>query len=174
MAKGARRSVALAAPAAFAVLLGARFLSPHQNMAPWHTLAWEKDRYVFSFGSEPGNGQPALDPGVRIRNFTLHDPLVLHTPDGVFTFPREGIARCQEDVIQDPDWPEVGSLPRRQIRYGTVNGLPDPQSGTVFLVSQLVVAALPDRTDLAFPCDVLRDEQGTPTGFRALGRLEAH
>lgn len=174
LAKGARRSVALAAPAAFAVLLGARFLSPHQNMAPWHTLAWEKDRYVFSFGSEPGNGQPALDPGVRIRNFTLHDPLVLHTPDGVFTFPREGIARCQEDVIQDPDWPEVGSLPRRQIRYGTVSGLPDPQSGTVFLVSQLVVAALPDRTDLAFPCDVLRDEQGTPTGFRALGRLEAH
>ncbi|MDO5286958.1 MAG: hypothetical protein Q4G45_09110 [Actinomycetia bacterium] len=188
--QGARRSVALAAPSAFSVLLGARYLPPKQG-SPWRTLSWYRDHYVLSFepetppapvqvACEPGVRAPAAsaasaqtkvacDPGVRVRNFTPHDPLVLHTPDGSYTFPKEGEARCQEEVSE---LPELGLLPQRQVGYGSVAGLPDPEPGTVFLVSQLVVAQLPQRTDLVFPYDTIRDSRGTATGFRALGRLE--
>lgn len=56
-----------------------------------------------------------------------------------------------------------------------MTGLPEPEAWTLYVVSQLVVTHIPERTDLAFPFDLVRDDEGTITGFRALATLgEGH
>lgn len=48
--------------------------------------------------------------------------------------------------------------------YGAVTGLPAPQAGTIYIVSQMVLAASPDRDDLVAPAtghpDVIRNDSG--------------
>lgn len=47
-------------------------------------------------------------------------------------------------------------------------GLPDPVPGVILIVSALVRAAVPHRTDVASPGDLVRDEAGQVVGCRHL------
>lgn len=51
---------------------------------------------------------------------------------------------------------------------GEVSGLPDPVEGVRYIVSRLVMAALPDRTDLVCPTGLRRNGDGSVSAARAL------
>lgn len=106
---------------------------------------------------------------LRLRNFTPHS-LVYLTPNGRFELPSEGVARCMERVVRDGSYDRGGLLPRWRMAYGEVSGLPDPEVRTLFVVSQLVVRACPERSDVVFPIDLNRDSTGTVIGFRGLAQ----
>ena len=59
--------------------------------------------------------------------------------------------------------------PTSKTEFGEPEGLPDFQEGTYFIVSQLVKSALPKRTDLLVPAEVVRDEKGNIVGCKSLG-----
>lgn len=71
---------------------------------------------------------------------------------------------------------EVGTLdgvPVVRTSYGDVEGLPDPQNGTVYLVSLVVGQALAGKRDDIYgpdtsPESVVRDNQGQIVGVRRL------
>jgi len=51
--------------------------------------------------------------------------------------------------------------------YGEVTDLPEPRDGVNLVVSGLVAAAAP-RPDVFSPGELIRDEEGKPTGCRGL------
>ncbi|MCL2455403.1 MAG: hypothetical protein FWD18_08950 [Micrococcales bacterium] len=53
----------------------------------------------------------------------------------------------------------------------TVTDLPDLTPGVAYVVSRVTALALPDRTDLLFPFDEVRDTTGRVVGCRALARV---
>lgn len=68
------------------------------------------------------------------------------------------------------DDPET-SIRLTKTEFGDVQNLPDPESGTIFIVSRAVAEACPDRKDLFFPDDTVRDEQGRIVGCKALASV---
>ena len=59
--------------------------------------------------------------------------------------------------------------PTSKTIFGEPEGLPDFKEGTFYIVSQLVKSALPKRTDLLVPAEVVRDEKGNIIGCKSLG-----
>jgi len=53
--------------------------------------------------------------------------------------------------------------------FGTPEGLPEYSLGTFYVVSQLVKSALPNRSDLLVPAEVVRDSNGNIIGCKSLG-----
>ena len=53
--------------------------------------------------------------------------------------------------------------------YVEPTGLPEPEAGTWFIVSQIVFNALPGRDDLCVPAEVVRDADGNIIGCRSFG-----
>jgi len=90
------------------------------------------------------------------------------------------IARCKTDRqiidsfiledVEDVDGWDI-TVPVIKTRFGEVEGLPEPQEGTIYIVSHLVAQAVPDREDVFFPDDLVRDSQGNVVGCRALGKI---
>ena len=60
-------------------------------------------------------------------------------------------------------------VPLRWNRGGKVTGLPAPEPGVTFVVSRAVCEAAPERADLVYPDDTVRDERGRIIGCRAFG-----
>jgi len=91
----------------------------------------------------------------------------------VVTIPPSGlVARCTVDRVQvDTVTVDGISVPVNQTRFGEVFDLPDPQPDTIFVVSALVAQAVPDREDVFFPDDIVRDANGNVIGCRALGKI---
>ena len=63
----------------------------------------------------------------------------------------------------------IGGLPISKTEYGRVEGLPEPIDGVYFIVSQMLIAACPDRADLFYPAELVRDGSGNITGCKSLG-----
>lgn len=91
-----------------------------------------------------------------IKNFTPH-PVAIQRGVETRTFPSEGIARVEQTLTLTG---EVEGCPTFSTTYGVVEGLPEPEPGTFYIVSGLVKSALATRTDLLQPADFIRDEQG--------------
>lgn len=53
--------------------------------------------------------------------------------------------------------------------FGDPEGLPEFKEGTFYIVSQLVKSALPERTDLLVPAEMIRDDEGKIIGCKSLG-----
>jgi hypothetical protein len=60
-------------------------------------------------------------------------------------------------------------VPVSKTVFGEPEGLPKFQEGTYYIVSQLVKSALPSRTDLLVPAEVVRDSSGNILGCKSLG-----
>jgi hypothetical protein len=104
---------------------------------------------------------------ITLRNYTPHH-LIFEHGDEQTDLPTLGTARCQEILTPAGNWDQAGQVPRISVGYGEVTGLPDPQPGVVYVVSQLVVRALPGRSDLAYPHNLRRDSAGTVVAFGTL------
>ena len=105
----------------------------------------------------------------QLQNYTPHKVLT-YLPDSghEVTLPKRGTVRLTETFALGEPFPN--GLPCTRVGYGDAEGLPQPVDGVVYLVSQLVVGALPDRTDLAFPAGLVRNDAGDIVGFRLLAR----
>lgn len=104
-----------------------------------------------------------------LRNYTPHRELTYRPPDGPpVRLQQIGAVRLAETSWADGRFPN--GLPLTRMRYGAADHLPEREDGVVFVVSQLVVMAHPDRDDLAFPAGLTRNEQGDITGFSLLAR----
>jgi hypothetical protein len=96
-----------------------------------------------------------------IKNLTPHDVNISNV-----IFPVSGIvARVSQTntVISSFD-----GIDLVRASYGDVIDLPDEEEGTLLIVSAMVRVALPNRTDLASPGDLIRDESGNIIGCKNL------
>jgi hypothetical protein len=61
------------------------------------------------------------------------------------------------------------SIPIVKTSFGEVEGLPEPQKGTYYVVSRLVLTAS-RRGDLLAPGQLVRNKEGQPIGCKGLSR----
>ncbi len=100
-----------------------------------------------------------------IRNLTPH-PIVVIRGEERITIPSSGLARLAAKTVRGG---EIDGIPLSKTVFGQPEGLPDPQDGVYLVVSQLIKSALPQRTDLLVPAEVVRDEKGNIVGCQSLG-----
>lgn len=106
---------------------------------------------------------------MQIINTTPHDVhLINETNQIVATFPKSNIQirLTTETVPAEP----IGDIPTTKTVFGEADGLPTFNEATYYVVSQLVKNALPQRTDLLVPAEVVRDGAGVIIGCRSFGR----
>jgi len=110
---------------------------------------------------------------MKIVNLTPHEISVL-LPDGTTRkiAPSGKVARV---ATTTQDAGSLEGIPVVRQTYGAVEGLPEPQEGTVYIVSALVlsaVKALGGRTDVyapdTGPQSAVRDDQGRIVAVRRL------
>jgi len=94
-----------------------------------------------------------------IKNLTPHRITISDKDQSiVLTLPPEdNPARCSE-VTKDHG--EFDGFPLVLKSYGKVENLPDPEEDVLYIVSKIICDACPDRTDIASPGDLFRDENG--------------
>ena len=102
---------------------------------------------------------------MELRNLTPH-PLGLHGPEGILNLPVAGAAPRLD--VSRVALGTLAGLPLVRSTMGKVQGLPAQEPGVVLVVSALVAEAAPERTDLAYPGEALRDEAGRVIGARGL------
>lgn len=84
-----------------------------------------------------------------------------------FSLPSSGVARIP---MKKEKIGEIDGIPVNRTIPGEIEGLPKEQEGVAYIVSRVVVEAMPDRKDLFFPDELIRDEKGRVIGCSALGR----
>ena len=101
---------------------------------------------------------------MTLINLTPH-PVHLHADGIVRTYlPEPTPARLSE--ITEPAGLHIDGAPVVRVAYGAAD-LPPQSAGTTYIVSQMVAAACPDRDDLVYPYDIVRDSAGRIVGCRA-------
>ena len=66
---------------------------------------------------------------------------------------------------------EIAGIPATKSVYGKVEGLPEPEEGTIYIVSSLVAGRVPERKDVFIPNESVRDEKGRIIGCKSLGHI---
>lgn len=64
---------------------------------------------------------------------------------------------------------EINGIPITTSVFGEVENLPDPQDGTIYIVSSLVAQRCNNRDDVFIPNESVRDDKGRIIGCRSLG-----
>jgi len=59
------------------------------------------------------------------------------------------------------------------VSYSDVTGLPEPQENTIYIVSALVAARVPERRDVYMPGKAVRDDEGRIIGCEGLSQVPA-
>ena len=102
-----------------------------------------------------------------IKNFTPHPINILDAKNkNIATIESCGQIRLAASTI--PAGNHEGIALTKTV-FGDPEGLLGFEAGTLLIVSQLVKSALPERTDLVVPAEVVRDEKGRIIGCRSLG-----
>ncbi|MFW5434339.1 hypothetical protein [Paenibacillus apiarius] len=114
-------------------------------------------------------GQEAKE-AMNIINLTPHTINIMPDgPDGVVTsIPSSGEARAtttREFIVT------INGIQVYRTKFGAVQGLPEPQKDTIYIVSTITAQAVPHRDDVFIPDDIVRDDQGRVIGCRALGKI---
>lgn len=102
-----------------------------------------------------------------IVNLTPH-AITFVREDGNVVIPSSGIARAAttREIVG-----EIDGLPVARIVYGEVTGLPEPVEGTIYVVSQITAAAVPDRADVFIVDGTVRDSEGRIVGATGLAHV---
>jgi hypothetical protein len=125
---------------------------------------------------------------VALKNVELVFVLVNLTPHPVMFFGDEGpecavepsgvVARVSENSQVSGSLTIRNQLNGHDVEVEVVNvmtsgveGLSDSVAGTLYIVSRIVAEACPHRSDLVFPVDLVRREDGSIVGCKRLGRL---
>ena len=110
---------------------------------------------------------------VQIINLTPH-AVNLVKPDGsIVTFESQGIARAAQTVV---DAGTVNGFRLVRTTFGAPECLPEPQEGTFYIVSAILVSAARNAgrsvADLLLPAETVRDETGRITGCQAFALVD--
>lgn len=107
---------------------------------------------------------------MRIINLTPHSiTFVDTTGNTILTVEPSGqVARC---AVNREKVGDINGIPVNKSRFGNVENLPEPQEGTIYIVSALTAQAVPEREDVFITDDAVRDEQGRIIGCRALAHI---
>ena len=98
----------------------------------------------------------------QLINLTPHSIKVI----GVGEIPASGLV-ARVSMKTEPD-AVIAGFPTSYTEYGEVEGLPEIE-GCFFIVSKMVRDACPDRADLFYPAELVRDETGNIIGCKSLG-----
>lgn len=101
-------------------------------------------------------------------------PLLGSNTDPIVVDPSGMVARCAEtrEIIASLATGHGGfDIPVYRATFGAVQNLPDPQPDTAYIVSMRLAQAVPDRTDVFFPGEAVRDDKGNIIGCIGLSRL---
>lgn len=107
-----------------------------------------------------------------LLNLTPH-PVDIVMGDRVVTVQPEPVT-CRIEIVRQPQAPlqtENGPVDAFLVTNGETVDLPPARPGVVLIVSRMVADANPDRADLVFPLDLIRDETGRIIGCGSLGRI---
>lgn len=112
---------------------------------------------------------------MNIINLTAHTINVVNGENNI-AYPSEGLARVK---TEEKEVGKINGIPVVKTVYTTVEGLPDMQEDTVYLVSTLVLQALKAngvcRPDCLAPntglSGAIRDEQGRIIGVKGFQTL---
>jgi hypothetical protein len=105
---------------------------------------------------------------MNILNYTPHEINILNQDKNpIFSIPSHGVARC---AVSSKETGRIGDVILFETVFGDVTGLPELKEDTILVVSLLVRQALPARTDLYSPGEVVRNEVGQPIGCIGLTR----
>ena len=103
---------------------------------------------------------------MNITNLTPHTLNIILSDGTTRAIPPSGsVARCR--TVNEPAGYADG-VPLVRVAYGAVEGLPEAAEGVLYVVSALVRAAVPERSDVASPGDLVRDPEGNVVGCRGL------
>jgi hypothetical protein len=106
-----------------------------------------------------------MENAMRIVNLTPH-PVNLLVDGAMVEVSSTGLARCSVTI---EELSQVAGIRIVRTLYGQVQGLPEPEEGTIYIVSALVLAALAgSRDDVFAPADYIRNEAGQVVGAKAL------
>lgn len=76
------------------------------------------------------------------------------------------VARVYVESISDGEFTTASgvTIPISHSYYGDVENLPNPMPNTIYIVSALVASRVPTRSDVFYPCCMVRDTQGRVIG----------
>ncbi len=108
---------------------------------------------------------------MKFVNLTPHQITVIAGAITHVINPDGRVARVKTSVIEEQS---LNGLPVRSIETGQVEGLPAPENDTVYIVSGMVLAAIPltirphiaGRRDVVAPGELVRDDAGRPIGCK--------
>lgn len=108
-----------------------------------------------------------------IKNLTPHAVRIMFSDGTERVYASDGLARVgYESVVVD----QIDGVEVVRITYGTVEGLPEPDGETYYIVSQLTAAAARQNgrsvDDLLLTADLVRDDQGRIVGCRQFARID--
>jgi len=108
---------------------------------------------------------------MEVINLTPH-AVVLTAAGKEVTIPPSGtVARVTTEEKESGSVAIDGIVvPLLQTKHGAVENLPAPEDGTIYIVSSMIVAAAPERTDCFAPARLIRNEAGQIIGAGALSR----
>ncbi len=104
----------------------------------------------------------------KILNLTPH-PIHIVDAEGnkIKTIEASGLVRLASKTVPSG---EIDGVNITTTQFGEPEGLPEYEEGVYYIVSQLVKSALPMRTDLLVPAEVVRDDKGNIVGCKSLGQ----
>lgn len=107
---------------------------------------------------------------MKVVNMTPHGVSICNNEGEVIrVYPASGqMIRLKSETVRDEKLPD--GTPISRTVFGEPVGLPDEDGETVYIVSQIVKNALPERDDLVVPAEVVRDAAGNILGCKSLGR----
>lgn len=98
----------------------------------------------------------------EIINLTPHAINVV----GIVEIPASGLVARVAMVTEEAGY--IAGIPTSYTEYGKIENLPEIE-GVSFIVSKMVRDACPDRADLFYPAELVRDEAGNIIGCKSLG-----
>lgn len=110
---------------------------------------------------------------MNIINLTPHTVNIC-TEDGDIecSFKSEGVARASQVAVHFGD---VNGIELVEMRFGPTVDLPDPEAGTVLIVSAITASAAKaegrSTDDLVLTADTVRDKDGRIVGCRRFARV---
>jgi len=98
---------------------------------------------------------------MKIINLTPHAIVETETK---ITYPPSGLVARVSSKSKQMEF-TINDAPLFRTTYGEIEDLPDEVTGTVYLVSGIVLAAT-ERKDLVAPGELVRDADGKPIGCK--------
>lgn len=111
---------------------------------------------------------------VTVRNLTPHAVNIIGENNEVLaTFEPTGIVARAAQTKELIETMMVNGLeiPVYRSEFGKVENLPEPEVGTVFIVSALTAQACKGRNDVLITDNPVRDDAGRIIGCRSLGKI---